>query len=246
MNTAADKSRVAPETAKAKESAILRKRIQKLREEKGLSQRDFGLKLGGGGTYGHYVEEGMKKFNEKSLARIAKALGVTVSEIKRTTTNGAATTVTFHATPGTAPSAPVDSLDLRGWISCREAQRRLKCSSSTLTRFVKKGQLTRRAGENGRNGLYHLVDVEKLVREKGAVHVAEASHTSSWVPDADTDAEEAPLLRAAVVKRRPKRQTWSFHDVRMLYEVYDAGLITTEELVAKVRKIVSDISMTAT
>ncbi len=63
------------------ELALFGKRVRTLRERLGLSQEDLADKAGIHRTYVGGVERGERNLGLKNVIRIARALGVTVSEL---------------------------------------------------------------------------------------------------------------------------------------------------------------------
>ena len=59
----------------------LGKRIRKLREESGLSQEKFALKIGMDRTYFASVESGKRNIAIVNIKKIADGLGVSLSEL---------------------------------------------------------------------------------------------------------------------------------------------------------------------
>ena len=59
----------------------LDKRIRKLREESGLSQEKFALKIGMDRTYFASVESGKRNIAIVNIKKIADGLGVSLSEL---------------------------------------------------------------------------------------------------------------------------------------------------------------------
>jgi transcriptional regulator with XRE-family HTH domain len=57
------------------------KRVRKLRAEKGLSQEELAFKVGIHRTYIGGIERGERNPSLKNIAAIAKALGVTLSDL---------------------------------------------------------------------------------------------------------------------------------------------------------------------
>ena len=53
-------------------SALIGKKIRKLRQEMGLSQKEFGEKLGITGSFVGYLENGRKRINPNLLRKVAK------------------------------------------------------------------------------------------------------------------------------------------------------------------------------
>lgn len=59
------------------------KRIRELRQQTGLSQEKFALKIGMDRTYLASVENGKRNISVLNLEKIAKGLGVSLSELFR-------------------------------------------------------------------------------------------------------------------------------------------------------------------
>lgn len=57
------------------------KRIKSLRNETGLSQEKFALKIGMDRTYYASVESGKRNISLQNIEKIANGLGVTISEL---------------------------------------------------------------------------------------------------------------------------------------------------------------------
>jgi regulatory protein munI len=57
------------------------KRIKSLRNETGLSQEKFALKIGMDRTYYASVESGKRNISLQNIEKIANGLGITISEL---------------------------------------------------------------------------------------------------------------------------------------------------------------------
>lgn len=60
-------------------SAIIGKKIRKLRREMGLSQEELGTKLGVSGSFVGYLENGKKRINPNLLKKVSKVTNYPVS-----------------------------------------------------------------------------------------------------------------------------------------------------------------------
>lgn len=56
-------------------------------------------------------------------------------------------------------------LGMGEWIDAAEAAQRLKVKQATLYAYVRRGMLTRRRGQDGRNSLFHADDVARLMQK---------------------------------------------------------------------------------
>lgn len=65
----------------SKAPKVLKKKIKKLREEKGYTQEDLGEIIGVTSTYIGFIEQGRKVPSIKTTNKIAKALGVKFADL---------------------------------------------------------------------------------------------------------------------------------------------------------------------
>ena len=66
---------------KAKQEELLGKRIKELRKKKGLTQEELGARAGISYKYLGSIERGLENPSFRHLAKIARALGVELSEL---------------------------------------------------------------------------------------------------------------------------------------------------------------------